>query len=87
MDYSVEDPVMKHSDIAIGAGLILALAGGLSGCNDPAVGTIKADRRALEELQRAVSDRTTNSSPSKSSKKNPDYNDLSPKLPGGGVQR
>jgi hypothetical protein len=78
---------MSHTHAAIAAGLILASAGVFAGCQDPAVGTIKADRRAVEELQRAVSDRPANSPPSKSSRKSPDYNDLSPKLPGGGTQR
>jgi hypothetical protein len=76
---------MSRTHAAIATGLILASAGVFAGCQDPAVGTIKADRRAVEELQRAVSDRP--SAPSKSSRKPPDYNDLSPKLPGGRVPR
>ena len=71
---------MNRGEAAIGLGLILALAAGLAGCQDSAVGTIKADRRAAEQLQRAVSGRPAPPSKSKSSRKGPDTNDLSPKL-------
>jgi hypothetical protein len=65
---------------------VLALAAGLAGCQDSAVGTIKADRRAAEQLQRAVSDRPAPPSKSKSSRNRPDVNDLSPKFRGGESQ-
>jgi hypothetical protein len=71
---------MTRRDAAIRTGLILALAAGLTGCHDPGVGTIHADRSAVQELQRANSDRP--SPPSKSARKRPDLNDLSPKLGG-----
>jgi hypothetical protein len=75
---------MRHRHRAIRSGLILALASGLAGCQDPDIGTIKADRRALEHLQGASSDRPA--PPPKSARKRPDLNDLSPKLRGGGTQ-
>jgi hypothetical protein len=59
---------------------ILALAAGLAGCQDP-VATIKADRRAVERVYRPSSDRPAKPQPSKSTRKRPDPNDLSPKLP------
>ena len=68
----------RHPEIR--SGLILALVAGLTGCQDPDIGTIKADRSVVQQLQRANSDRP--SLPSKSSRKRPDLNDLSPKLGG-----
>ena len=71
---------MTRRDAAIQMGLILALAAGLTGCQDPGVGTIHADRVAVQELQRANSDRPSPASNTKKGRKRPDYNDLSPKL-------
>jgi hypothetical protein len=71
---------MDRRDAATRSGLILALALGLVGCQDPDIGTIRADRSVVEQLQRANSDRP--SPPSKSSRKRPDLNDLSPKRGG-----
>jgi hypothetical protein len=65
---------MTRRDAATRSGLILALAAGLTGCQDPGVGTIHADRSVVQELQRGNSDRP--SPPSKSSRKRPDLNDL-----------
>jgi hypothetical protein len=60
----------------------MVLAGALAGCQDPAVGTIKADRAAREQLQQRISDRPAKpSQPAKASKR-PDLNDLSSKLRG-----
>jgi hypothetical protein len=63
---------------AIRSSLILALAVATTGCGDPRVGTIKADRRVVEELERASSDRPAPLS--KNARKSQDTNDLSPKL-------
>jgi hypothetical protein len=66
---------------------VLAIASGLGlgNCQDPAVGTIKAERGAIEKLQSGASGRPA--PPAKSSRNRPDYNDLSPKLPAGGDHR
>jgi hypothetical protein len=63
-------------------GLIVALAAVLAGCQGPAIGTIKADRAARDQLQQRISDRPAKpGQPGKASKR-PDLNDLSLKLPG-----
>jgi hypothetical protein len=71
---------MRRCDAATLSYLVLALAAGLAGCQDRDIGTIRADRRVVEQLQRANSDRPAPLS--KSSRKRPDTNDLSPKLHG-----
>jgi hypothetical protein len=58
--------------------LVLALAAGLAGCQDSGVNTIKAERDAVENVQRTNSDRPAQSS--KGRRMGPDTNDLSPKL-------
>ena len=75
---------MTCRDAATRSGLILALAAGLVGCQDPDIGTIRADRSVLQQLEGANSDRP--SPPSKAARKRPDLNDLSPK-PGGSEAR
>jgi hypothetical protein len=72
---------MSHLRATLRSVPILALTAGLAGCQDSAVGTIKADRRAVEQVYRPSSDRPAKPQPSKSSRKRPDLNDLSPKLP------
>jgi hypothetical protein len=69
---------------AIRSSLIFALAAAMTGCGDPRVGTVKADRRVVEELHRANSDRPT--SPSKNARKRQDTNDLSSNLGRGEAQ-
>ena len=71
---------MTRRDAAIRSGLILALAAGLTGCQDPGVGTIQADRSVVEQLQRANSDRPAPAPTTKKGRTRPDTNDLSPKL-------
>jgi hypothetical protein len=61
------------------AGVVLIVAG-MAGCQDSAVGTIRADRAAVEQLRRANSDRPK--SASKKSRRRPDFNDISPKFRG-----
>ncbi len=80
---------MNRWDAAIRFGLILSLAAALAGCQDPAIGTIKADRAAVEQLRRANSDRPTKPTPKppKNTRKRPDTNDLSPKLRSGEAPR
>jgi hypothetical protein len=63
--------------------LMLTLTGAITGCQDSAVGTIKADRKTVEGLQRAVSDRPQQPPKSKARRNQPDYNDRSSKFPGG----
>jgi hypothetical protein len=63
--------------------LVLALAAGLAGCQDPDVGTIKADRGAAVQFVRANPGQSAPPVRSKSSPKRPDTNDLSPRLRGG----
>jgi hypothetical protein len=77
--------IMIRRDAATLSCLVLALAAGLAGCQDRDIGTIKADRGAVEQLQRANSDRP--SPTSKNGRKRPDANDLSPKVRGGEAQR
>jgi hypothetical protein len=74
----MEDQSMSRRDAAKVPCLSLALAAGLAGCQGSGINTIKADRDAVEKIERANSDRP--SPPSKNSRKRPDYNDLSPKL-------
>jgi hypothetical protein len=66
------------------AGLLLIMSG-LGGCNDPAVGTIRADRRAVEQVTHAGA-ATPSASKQQSSRKRPDFNDLSPKVRRGNTQ-
>jgi hypothetical protein len=72
---------MRRRDADIGSCLVLALAASLAGCQDRNVGTIRVDRGAVEQLQRASSDRPRR--PSETSRKRPDTTDLSPKFRGG----
>jgi hypothetical protein len=65
---------------------MLAVTALLPGCQDPDIGTIKADRGALQQLDRAPSDQPAPPSKSKSSRKRPDTNDLSPRNRGGNSQ-
>jgi hypothetical protein len=68
---------MNRRRTVLGSVLILALAEGLAGCQDPMIGMIKAGPAAREQLQRANSDRVQ---PAQSKKvgRHPDYNDRSP---------
>jgi hypothetical protein len=75
--------IVRHRFIQ--CGLILSVAAGLVGCEDRGVGTIHADRKIVEQLERANSDRP--SPPSQAATKRPDLNDLSPKLRTGGARR
>jgi hypothetical protein len=75
---------MNRRDAAIRATLILLLSAGLAGCQDRSIGTINADRRVFEELERTTSDRPAKpaTKPSGRSTTRPDLNDRSPKLRG-----
>jgi hypothetical protein len=74
--------VRRH--VFLWAGLLLA-AHGLTGCQDSSVGTIHADRRAVEQVTHAGAAAPSASNP-RSSRKRPDFNDLSPKVRGGNTQ-
>jgi hypothetical protein len=61
---------------------MLTLTVATTGCQDSAVGTIKADRKTVEELRRIVSDRPQQPSRTNVRRNQPDYNDRSSKFPG-----
>jgi hypothetical protein len=69
---------MKSRATAVRSWWVLALAAGMTGCQDRDVGTIRADRGALEALRPANSDPPPPPS-SPRSKGRPDYNLRSPK--------
>jgi hypothetical protein len=73
-------PEVSRSAGAIRSWLILALATGLAGCQDRDIGTIRADRGTIEQLQRASSDRPAPASNTKKGRNRPETDDLSPKL-------
>jgi hypothetical protein len=74
---------MNRNDTALRSGLILALAAVLAGCQDSDVGTIRADPRAVGQMDRAPSNPPARPSGSRPSRRPADTNDLSPKLPEG----
>jgi hypothetical protein len=74
--------VRRH--VLFWAALFLVISGS-GGCNDPAAGTIRADRRAVEQVTHAGAE-TPPASKTRSSRKRPDLNDLSPKVRGGSTQ-
>jgi hypothetical protein len=76
---------MKRRATAVRSWWVLALAAGMTGCQDRAVGTIRADRGALDALRPANSDPP--SPPSGPRKGRPDYNLRSPKQPRGEAKR
>jgi hypothetical protein len=87
---SIEDRVINLNRRAAArrSRLILALAPvlALAGCQDPDIGTIRADRSAVEQLQSTNSDRPAPPSKTKTGRQQPDTNDLSPKHRGREIQ-
>ena len=73
----MEDGDMGHREAAIRFWSSLALAAGLSGCTDPDMGTIRADRRAVEGQKSTSPDRT--SPLANKARPRPGDNDTSPK--------
>ena len=75
---------MNLRDAAIRPCLILTFTAGLAGCQEPGTGTIKADRKTAEQLQRATGGQPapTSKLKSKNARKQPDYNDRSSRFPG-----